>query len=249
MNRGITLTFGDCAENHVGMQKLGELAKNGFSLEDLKTITSYFPDKQIYKCRLHNIEFNNQITPDNIEKAYLYVIKNAVDNHQELFNEMVNLDWDKKALMKGRVVNKKARYNLCFDNFNQEPDYLNGKGRVIDINDCPELKSLYSKINSIPKCNDIKVEGNYYYDLSSTYIGMHGDSERRKVIGLRLGDSSFPIHYRWYKGFEPVSEIFSYELEPGDIYVMSEKAVGTDWKKSSIYTLRHSAGKLELIDK
>lgn len=26
------------------------------------------------------------------------------------------------------------------------------------------------------------------------------------------------------------------------MYVMSEKAVGTDWKRSSIYTLRHAAG-------
>ena len=26
------------------------------------------------------------------------------------------------------------------------------------------------------------------------------------------------------------------------MYIMSEKAVGTDWKKKNIYTLRHSAG-------
>ena len=28
----------------------------------------------------------------------------------------------------------------------------------------------------------------------------------------------------------------------GDVYVMTEKAVGSDWKKSTILTLRHSAG-------
>jgi hypothetical protein len=33
-----------------------------------------------------------------------------------------------------------------------------------------------------------------------------------------------------------------FPLDDGDIYVMSEKAVGTDWKKKVIYTLRHSTG-------
>jgi hypothetical protein len=31
-------------------------------------------------------------------------------------------------------------------------------------------------------------------------------------------------------------------LEDGDMYVMSEKAVGTDWKKKTIKTLRHATG-------
>ena len=31
-------------------------------------------------------------------------------------------------------------------------------------------------------------------------------------------------------------------LNTGDIYIMSEKAVGSDWRKSSMYTLRHAAG-------
>jgi hypothetical protein len=32
------------------------------------------------------------------------------------------------------------------------------------------------------------------------------------------------------------------KLNDGDMYIMSEKAVGTDWKKKNICTLRHSAG-------
>lgn len=31
-------------------------------------------------------------------------------------------------------------------------------------------------------------------------------------------------------------------LNNGDIYIMSEKAVGTDWKKKNTLTLRHAAG-------
>ena len=31
----ITLTYGDCAENHVGMQQLGKKEDNGFSMSEL----------------------------------------------------------------------------------------------------------------------------------------------------------------------------------------------------------------------
>ena len=34
----ITLTYGDCAENHVGMQQLGEKEDRGFSLDELKKL-------------------------------------------------------------------------------------------------------------------------------------------------------------------------------------------------------------------
>ena len=37
--------------------------------------------------------------------------------------EMGNLQWDKKAKMYGKVVNKHARYNICFGNESQDPDY------------------------------------------------------------------------------------------------------------------------------
>lgn len=91
------------------------------------------------------------------------------------------------------------------------------------------------------KANDMKVEGNYYYDVLKCGIGYHGDSERRRVIGLRLG-STIPICYQWYKDNLPVGPSIKIYLDHGDIYIMSEKAVGTDWKKRNIYTLRHAAG-------
>lgn len=50
---------------------------------------------------------------------------------QALFEELVKLDWDSKAFMYGRVVNKYARHNLCFADEPQDPSYEEGKGRVI----------------------------------------------------------------------------------------------------------------------
>lgn len=228
----ITLTFGDCAENHVGMQQIGTIHDNGFTYDDLIDITKIFKNKE-YK--IYDLHTNEQ------PEAYLLVIKNAISNPDKLYNEMKNLNWDKKAFMKGRVVNKHARYNLCFDNYEQEPDYENGKGRIVNINDTTYLNKLYKKISKNDNCNNLKIEGNYYFDVNKCGIGYHGDTERRKVIGVRLGNS-MPLVYQWYLRGEPVGDKIIIKLSHGDLYVMSEKAVGFDWKKRIIYTLRHSTG-------
>lgn len=135
-----------------------------------------------------------------------------------------------------KICNKRARWNICYDNFNQEPDYNKGKGRVVDFNNVPYLNKLIENIKTIigDKMNDVKCEGNYYYDESKCGIGYHGDTERRKVIGIRLGSSS-PIYYQWYKNNNPVGQRIEIPLNKNDIYIMSEKAVGTDWKKKNQY--------------
>lgn len=56
--------------------------------------------------------------------------------------------------------------------------------------------------------------------------------------------------YNWYYKNEQIGkECIIKKLNHGDIYIMSDKAVGNDWHKSSIYTLRHSAGPKEILDK
>ena len=87
----------------------------------------------------------------------------------------------------------------------------------------------------------MNAEGNKYYDVEKCYIGPHGDFERNIVIGLRLGDS-IPLNFHWYHRFKCIGNKFTINLNHGDLYIMSEKAVGKDWEKSSQLTLRHSAG-------
>ena len=38
----ITITFGDCSENHVGMEQIGIISDNGYNSTDLDTISSSF---------------------------------------------------------------------------------------------------------------------------------------------------------------------------------------------------------------
>jgi alkylated DNA repair dioxygenase AlkB len=145
--------------------------------------------------------------------------------------------------MYGRVVNKVARHNLCFADADQEPDYEKGKGRIVAYGKVPRLSAIQKSLESVvgPRGAGLCAEGNYYYDSSKCGIGFHGDSERRRVVALRLG-ATVPLHYQWFKSGQPAGERFEVQLSHGDVYMMSEKAVGTDWKCRSRYTLRHAAG-------
>ena len=147
------------------------------------------------------------------------------------------------AFMKGRVVNKRARWNLCFADYDQEPDYENKRGRIVDFKNIPLTQKLRKKFAKVigDKGNDLMGEGNYYYNSSECGIGFHGDAERRKVVGVRLG-ASMPLEFQWYCGFKRVGKRRKFVLNHGDVYIMSQKAVGTDWKRSSVSTLRHAAG-------
>jgi hypothetical protein len=54
--------------------------------------------------------------------------------------------------------------------------------------------------------------------------------------------ASMPLYYRWYQNSLPVSEPIKVTLNDGDMYIMSEKAVGFDWLKKKVATLRHATG-------
>ena len=151
---------------------------------------------------------------------------------------------DKKALFRGAVKNKNARHNLCFDDRSQEPAYEAGRGRIVPFAALPTLSGVRSALAhyfGAEKATNLLAEGNYYYDVARTGIGFHGDGERRLVIALRLG-AAIPLHYQWFYRQAPHGKRIALRLEHGDMYAMSEKAVGTDWKRSVIPTLRHAAG-------
>ena len=249
-NSVITLTFGDCAENHVGMQKIGTECESGFNLEDL---TLFKEKMEEFGCVCELIKLNLENIKTK-EDAYVLIIRDGVNailglkelSKIDMFEEQLKLNIDKKALMYGRVVNKNARWNLCFDLQPQEPDYTNGKGRIISYDEVPITKYFYEQLPIIfgHKAENLKIEGNYYYDIKKCGIGFHGDAERRIVIGVRLGKNSPPLHFQWFKQSQPVEERIILKINDGEINFMSEKATGNDWKskKKFKYTLRHATG-------
>lgn len=245
-----SLTFGDVAENHRGMQKIGKLSNNGFNLEDLEHIKAWFESKGC-TCSIINLHLllNENLRKDNC--AYLLTVKNAVNalldddsGKDALFKEQDVLEKDTKAFMYGRVVNKHARHNLCFGETHQEPNYEEGMGTVYAFDEVPLLKRIRHKLGEVigEKGTNLQAEGNYYYDVKKCGIGYHGDTERKKVIAFRLG-AKIPLCYAWYHNNNAISDVITIDnLEHGDMYVMSEKTTGFDWKSKTKHTLRHSAG-------
>jgi len=161
----------------------------------------------------------------------------------------------KEVRIRGRVMNKLARTNLCYvAGMSQEPEYIEGKGTIVDLNSKKTLNNEVNRLREMLQTSLIEggskskveinvVEGNRYYNLKKTGIGFHGDTERVVVICLTIGGGgNYPMRFQWFKDGMPIGNPIDINLNDGDVYVMSEKAVGADWKLRSKYTLRHAAG-------
>jgi len=189
---------------------------------------------------------------------------------QDIYKELIADTWDAEYLdknkyrtevvdgvetkVRGKRMNKRARTNLCYvAGREQEPDVWKGKGRIVDLKKKTALYQAVDRLRSMIKEGllsfDSKtkveinvVEGNRYYNLKNTGIGFHGDTERVVVICISIGCDNYPMRWQWFKDGMPVGNPINITLNCGDVYIMSEKAVGSDWKLRSIYTLRHAAG-------
>ena len=239
-----TITFCDRAENHVGMQQIGELAESGYDRTDLEKIKRRAERDSKVSTDLYTLDWPLDDLDVETGDPLILVIRGALRTGK-LRRELESLDWDKKAFIYGRVVNKKARHNLCFGDFDQEPDYAQKMGRVISFERLPRLSAVREYLRSLTG-EELVAEGNHYYDTTCG-IGYHGDTERRKVIGVRIG-GTIPLIYQWYHQGEPIGEKLEITLNDGDIYFMSEKATGFDWKRRTIHTLRHAAGASKYVD-
>lgn len=243
----IALTFGDAGENHVGMEMVGELGEvgSGFTPEELK-----LAEQRLRDYGLNATYYSFDI---DTECAGVLIIRNFLtpELHTKLYEEMNTFEWDTKYwdTRRKKVLNKRARSNVVIlDGIEQDPEYESGKGRIVDGSTLPEFAEVKQSIQdcigygtNTEKTEHLICEGNRYYDLKKCGIGYHGDAERRKVIALSLGAST-TMNWVWFHNSKPVSEPYSFTLNGGDIYVMSEKAVGHDWKSRSKFTLRHAAG-------
>jgi hypothetical protein len=240
----ITLTFSECVENSTGMEHIGDTSDSGFKKNDIYKAINY--------CKTHNIKHNlydlSKLIPPGLvdNECCLFLVMKQFINHEkskQMFDMLSQLNWDSKYfdVRRNKVLNKHARHNLCFANYNSEPDYENRMGRVYNMSNIPDLFVLKEQIKDMINL-DLFCEGNYYYDLRKCGIGWHGDGERKKNVGVRFGDT-LDLHFRWYYMNQIVSNTLTVTLNSGDAYIMGDKTIGNDWKKRNIYTLRHACGK------
>lgn len=241
----LTHTFCDCGEGHVGGGQVGKIADKGVPAAQLKEIADKHPEF----CRFVDLTYQGH-------EAGVLVIDGGVDRllgeggKWRLLAESLAQPFDTTFFntRKKVVQNKHGRRNNCYADFQQDGDIPNGgKPTVVAFESAPEMKKLRGALPAFfgEWAGGLVAETNLYPDvsLSKVGIGFHGDSERRKVVGVRLGAASTPLRFQWYHRSVAVTEEIAIELRDGDMYVMSEKAVGFDWMKSSIPALRHGTGR------
>jgi hypothetical protein len=269
--RVLTYTFCECGENHVGGAKEGERAKvgEGFNEKDLKQAIAV--GKKVWGCEgeLHNlkkglegVEIKNKkgvtyagVVPD----AHLLIMRDLLTlilkaggyTLRDLMNEACMRKWDRRYYdtRRQKVLNKHPRENHMVAEKAQKSNYdVGGKmGTTHAFSEMPILSMVKAELAKLGDKFPLLIiaEGNKYNDggMKKHGIGYHGDAERRMVMAMRLGVSpSMPFYYQWWNGWKSQGKRMEFNLNAGDVYVMSEWAVGTEWKSSSLVTLRHATG-------
>ena len=252
----MTITLCDASENHVGMDQNGKkgIKDDAFDKKDLESAKKKFEDEG-YICEM--IHLNEYCEKEELpegkeyEDAYILIVRKGVEcllkkkgSMEDLFNELIEFDWDTKYFDTRRqeVLNKWARANVCFSKKGQKPNYAEKKGTIITYDDVPLTSQIRDSLKDYigDKGENLEAEGNLYYKKDKCGIGYHGDSERVKVVGVRIG--AMVLVYQWYFNTKPIGKKCILELDDSDLYFMSQKAVGNDWKSRSKITLRHAAG-------
>ena len=247
-----SLTIGNGGENHTGMEFLGNLRKKGqgWDIDRLlyaKDILENIFDKKVDLYNL-NKECLEGVTIPEASKpkdAYLMVVRGFLSDrvHQNMIKELGSYEWDRKYwdTRRQKVLNKLARANVCYGKEGRAANYAEGKGTIIGFDNSPLVGNLLKVVEILMRDEDLIVEGNQYDDASKNGIGPHGDTERVCVSCLRVGES-MPMKFGMFWNCKLRGKPFETIINGGDLYFMSEEAVGAEWKSRSKWIWRHCAG-------
>ena len=248
-----SLTIGNGGENHTGMEFLGNLRKSGQGwdlnkLLNAKDILENIFGKKVELFNLNELCLEGVEIPEKCEKpkpGYLMVVRNFLteDVHEKFKKELNSYEWDRKYYdtRRGKVLNKLARANVCYGKKGRKADYENKKGTIIGFDESPLVGKLLNVVEILMKDKGLIVEGNQYDDVNKNGIGPHGDTERVCVSCLRVG-ASMPMKFGMFWNCKMRGKSFQTIINGGDLYFMSEEAVGANWKSKSKWVWRHAAG-------
>ena len=252
LNPTWSLTVGNGGENHTGMEFLGNLRKKGqgWDLDRLLYAKGILENVFGKTVELHNL---NEACLEGVtipeaskpKAAYLMVVRGFLtpEVHEKFKVEMKSYEWDRKYwdTRRQKVLNKLARANVCYGKTGRVANYKEGKGTIIGFDQSPLVGKLLQTVEILMKDQDLIVEGNQYDDVSKNGIGPHGDTERVCVSCLRVG-ASMPMKFGMFWNCKVRGKPFETVINGGDLYFMSEEAVGAEWKSRSKWIWRHCAG-------
>lgn len=247
---------------------LGQPTSHRVTVNDLAAMKLQFEQGEVDGLPVHGVAemfdlkaalqsdegVNLKVLPE-VREASVLVMRNFTDKvlgagtlaqiESELESMQQDGLTDSKALMRGSVKNKLARHNNVMADFEQAPDIANGRGTVVPFHNYEALRRMRVMAAMwMQQDNPLVAEQNRYFDVASCGIGWHGDAERDVVWGLRVGKATaeMPLMFNAWHRHDPIGPKTVIHLQPGDVYVMSNVAVGKDWHCSSLVTWRHAAG-------
>jgi len=269
--RAVTFTWCECGENHAGGFQEGTIVApgKGFNLKDLQQGAENAAANWGCSCEIHDLKkgiegvtiANKKNIPfkGEVNEAHLLIMRDLLTlilkQHgytlKDLMKEVTSRKWDMQYFdrRRKRVLNKLARYNYMVSKKARASNYHEGGnvGTTYAFSEMPIMNIIRKEIGKLGEKFTLLIvaEGNLYPDggVKKNGIGWHGDTERRMVFAMRFGlDPSMPFYYQWFHDAKAQGKRMEFPLNAGDMYVMSEWAVGTDWKKKSLVTLRHATG-------
>jgi len=250
------ITFGEVAVLHVGGEEVGMQREHGYSVDELESLAA---ELAAGGACVELISLTAALPPalrKGNEAATLLIRNGASVLLQDkqaataLLCEQQGLTYDSKYWdgRRSRTLNKRARHNLVFADKGVDASSDYKQFTIKAFAELPRLAAFRAALQERlgEKAHNLLAEGNHYFETSSG-IGFHGDSERKIVICLSLGATS-TLRYCWrLPGSSENTGQVDIEVHHGDVYVMSEKATGFDWRCRSKTRLVHAAGSAKYI--
>lgn len=247
------LLFCDVANHGDGMQKVGNICDSGFTNENL---LRYYQNLTPGKASIYNIKDCLPTTLYQIPDCYVLVIKDyfkdQVDEIQKILSTkessdesgITGVNWDTERISGLKLLHNKLGNKLIFCELDNNWKYPfsphQNVGTIYNTRFIPSLfsiqRELQNQLGYLPV-----IDGTYFYDLNECYTPFHQVKDRKKLVGLGIGETQ-PLQFRWFHGSTVCSDTMSIPIEHGDLYIISQSAAGIQKEKQTKLYLKYGIG-------
>lgn len=248
------LTFSDIVSHSENMYHFGYPSGTTFRNED---ILKMYNALQSVNTELHNIKTILPRCLYDIDDVYLLIVRNYFSDDccklnnifcspENIDNEgfITGVEWDGYRIHKNKTVENTINRSLLFMNLNYDykiPFNLQSNhGTIYNILKIP----LLIKMNNIfeqAMYGPLLCEAYNYPNKEHCYSPMKKENNRSKIIKVCVGESTC-INFRWYKQSTKVSDIYSIQLNNGDLCIFSDSAIGFNKDKKTCLHVKYSIG-------
>ena len=254
------LTFSCFAEGNVGMKiEQNQIAKDGknraLDHNDLTFLRNILLQEKVIPVGSDHSYALHYADSYDEPAAWCLVLKDGMRhlgvNKDRLLHEIQSVpEVDKQMLntRQNKVMHKHKRHNFNIGDKSVIADIPNGQSTLYNFNapflsEAKKLRAVFSswadkyEKRNLGTLKNLLAEANIYYAdeyKKNNYcgIGYHGDAERpdSPVIGCNVGAERYLSFRTFYKNRYFNDKETRIKLEHGDIYFMSQNAVGVNWK-------------------